>query len=192
MPLTAVLCVPLIAGLCMPLTAGLCMPLTAGLCMPLTAGLCMPLTAGLCMPLTAGLCVPLTAGLCMPLTAGLCMPLTAGLCMPLTAVLCCEVNEGGGWTVLQRRNEGKLDFNRGWVSYKRGFGKHGPTAEMWFGNENIYNMTGLLRQGVYLRIELKGTHTEQVGVAEYGDFKVSTIHYCLLLHSTLLSPIETS
>ncbi|KAI0209212.1 hypothetical protein LSAT2_006101 [Lamellibrachia satsuma] len=84
----------------------------------------------------------------------------------------CEVHEGGGWTVLQRRNEGKLDFDRGWLSYKRGFGKHGPAAEMWFGNENIYNMTGLLRKGVYLRIELKGTHTKQVGVAEYGDFKL--------------------
>lgn len=58
---------------------------------------------------------------------------------------------GGGWTVIQRRQDGSVDFNRTWNEYKEGFGDlHG---EFWLGNENIHKMTN---QGDYsLRIDLE-------------------------------------
>ncbi|NXG02533.1 ANGP1 protein, partial [Sakesphorus luctuosus] len=62
-----------------------------------------------------------------------------------------EVLSGGGWTVIQRRQDGSVDFNRSWAEYREGFGDlHG---EFWLGNENIHRMTS---QGDYsLRIDLE-------------------------------------
>ncbi|CAK8686916.1 unnamed protein product [Clavelina lepadiformis] len=46
-----------------------------------------------------------------------------------------------GWTTIQRRMNGEVNFNRGWDDYVRGFGN--PRGECWLGLENIYR---LLRQ----------------------------------------------
>lgn len=58
---------------------------------------------------------------------------------------------GGGWTVIQRRQDGSVDFNRTWKEYKEGFGD--LNGEFWLGNENIHKLTS---QGDYsLRIDLE-------------------------------------
>ena len=46
---------------------------------------------------------------------------------------------GGGWTVIQRRQDGTVDFQRNWNDYSNGFG-HLET-EFWFGNKNIHDLT---------------------------------------------------
>ncbi|OCT81454.1 hypothetical protein XELAEV_18028274mg [Xenopus laevis] len=68
-----------------------------------------------------------------------------------TEVFCDMETDGGGWTVLQFRQDGSVNFNRTWAEYKEGFGD--LNGEFWFGNENIYRITS---QGEYsLRIDLE-------------------------------------
>lgn len=58
---------------------------------------------------------------------------------------------GGGWTVIQKRQDGSVDFNRTWNEYREGFGD--LNGEFWLGNENIHKITS---QGDYsLRIDLE-------------------------------------
>ncbi|XP_073469359.1 fibrinogen-like protein 1 [Aquarana catesbeiana] len=53
----------------------------------------------------------------------------------------CDTSDGGGWTVIQRRSNGKVSFNRKWQEYKEGFGlfKH-RNDEYWLGNDHIYHL----------------------------------------------------
>ncbi|XP_012922824.1 angiopoietin-2 isoform X3 [Heterocephalus glaber] len=58
---------------------------------------------------------------------------------------------GGGWTVIQRRENGSVDFQRTWREYKVGFGN--PAGEHWLGNELVAQLSSL--QGYVLRIHLQ-------------------------------------
>ncbi|XP_042743404.1 angiopoietin-related protein 7-like [Lagopus leucura] len=76
------------------------------------------------------------------------MPSVGG--MPIE-VLCDMDTEGGGWTVIQKRQDGSVDFNRTWNEYREGFGD--LNGEFWLGNENIHKITS---QGDYsLRIDME-------------------------------------
>ena len=39
-----------------------------------------------------------------------------------TSVFCDTQTADGGWTVIQRRKDGSVDFNRPWSDYEKGFG----------------------------------------------------------------------
>ncbi|KAK3727137.1 hypothetical protein RRG08_048235 [Elysia crispata] len=54
-------------------------------------------------------------------------------------ILCETQTDGGGWTVIQRRAAGDVDFYRDWTTYRKGFGS--LTVDFWLGNEAIYNLT---------------------------------------------------
>lgn len=63
----------------------------------------------------------------------------------------CEPREDGGWTVLQRRIDGSVDFYRNWTEYKNGFGS--LSGEFWMGNDNIYRLCS--QSKFKLRIEME-------------------------------------
>ena len=75
--------------------------------------------------------------------------------------------DGGGWTVLQRRQDGSVDFYRGWNDYKSGFGQ--LTAEFWLGNDKIHRLTAA--RPSTLRVELEDWNGVRV-YAKYGKFYV--------------------
>ncbi|XP_031195471.1 LOW QUALITY PROTEIN: fibrinogen-like protein 1 [Mastomys coucha] len=54
----------------------------------------------------------------------------------------CDMSDGGGWTVIQRRSDGSENFNRGWSDYENGFGNFVQNnGEYWLGNKNINLLT---------------------------------------------------
>ncbi|KAM6924018.1 fibrinogen-like protein 1 [Xenentodon cancila] len=87
---------------------------------------------------------------------------------PSVVKVFCDLTEGGGWTVIQRRLNGTVTFNRSWAEYKDGFGD--MNAEFWLGNDNLYYIT---TQGNYsLRIHLEDFDGNQ-RYADYKYFKVA-------------------
>ena len=53
--------------------------------------------------------------------------------------------------MIQRRLDGSVDFYRGWVDYKRGFGN--KNGEYWLGLDHIHAMTSQTK--VRLRVDLE-------------------------------------
>jgi len=51
-----------------------------------------------------------------------------------------------GWSVIQRRMNGNINFERGWDDYVRGFGS--LNGEYWIGLQNIYHLTLQLKKKV--------------------------------------------
>ena len=83
-------------------------------------------------------------------------------------VYCDMRTDGGGWTVFQRRQDGSVDFYRGWNDYKSGFGQ--LTAEFWLGNDKIHRLT--VARLCSLRVELEDWNGVKA-YAKYGNFRVS-------------------
>ena len=82
-------------------------------------------------------------------------------------VYCDMRTDGGGWTVFQRRQDGSVDFYRGWNDYKSGFGQ--LTAEFWLGNDKIHRLTA--SRASSLRVELEDWNGVRV-YAKYGRFNI--------------------
>ena len=62
-----------------------------------------------------------------------------GNCNHMTEGYCDVSTAGGGWLVVQRRQDGSVDFNRGWVNYEDGFGS--LTGEFWYGLTPLHCLT---------------------------------------------------
>ncbi|KAG9329057.1 hypothetical protein JZ751_008196 [Albula glossodonta] len=80
----------------------------------------------------------------------------------------CEQSRAqGGWTVIQRRQDGSVNFFRTWEQYKQGFGN--LDGEYWLGLEHLY---WLSTQADYrLRVVLEDWQGRQV-FAEYDHFRL--------------------
>ncbi|XP_057698872.1 fibrinogen-like protein 1 [Corythoichthys intestinalis] len=99
---------------------------------------------------------------------------------PTALSVYCDMNNGGGWTVFQRRRDGKEDFDRAWVEYKHGFGDlHSPDGEFWMGNDALHHLSS---QGNYdLRINMEDFEGKE-SFAEYKNFKVDSERDMYQLH----------
>ncbi|XP_076088590.1 microfibril-associated glycoprotein 4-like isoform X1 [Mytilus galloprovincialis] len=70
---------------------------------------------------------------------------------PSMTVFCEMHTDNGGWTTVQRRYDGTVDFYRFWDDYKTGFGN--IAGEHWLGNDNLHF---ILRQRSYqVRLDLE-------------------------------------
>ncbi|XP_078292481.1 fibrinogen C domain-containing protein 1 isoform X1 [Panthera onca] len=82
-------------------------------------------------------------------------------------VYCDMRTDGGGWTVFQRREDGSVNFFRGWEAYRDGFGK--LTGEHWLGLRRIHALT---TQAAYeLHVDLEDFENG-TAYARYGSFGV--------------------
>ncbi|XP_071162439.1 techylectin-5B-like [Mytilus edulis] len=82
-------------------------------------------------------------------------------------VYCDMETDGGGWTVFQHRQDGKVDFYRGWSEYVKGFGD--VNTEFWLGNDNLHDFTS---QGSYeLRVDLEDFNGDKA-YAKYSTFNI--------------------
>ncbi|XP_014388517.1 PREDICTED: angiopoietin-2 isoform X3 [Myotis brandtii] len=67
-----------------------------------------------------------------------------------TKAYCDMESAGGGWTLIQRREDGSVDFQRTWNEYKAGFGN--PAGEHWLGNEFVSQVTTQKRYVLRIRL----------------------------------------
>ena len=86
-------------------------------------------------------------------------------CLGEFEVFCDQKTAGGGWTVFQRRQDGSVDFFRGWNDYKQGFGN--LNGEFWLGLDKIHRLT--VSGGYKLRVDLED-HQGKTVFAEYKSF----------------------
>ncbi|KAM8970293.1 fibrinogen beta chain [Sarcophilus harrisii] len=94
-------------------------------------------------------------------------------------VYCDMKTENGGWTVIQNRQDGSVDFGRKWDAYKNGFGNIasnedikkycGLPGEYWLGNDKISQLTKM--GPTELLIEMEDWKGDKVK-AHYGGFTV--------------------
>ena len=84
-------------------------------------------------------------------------------------VFCDQTTTGGGWTVLQKRQDGSVDFYRDWADYKLGFGN--LNGEFWLGLDNIKRLTNSERYK--LRVDLEDTKLN-TAYAMYDYFAVTS------------------
>ncbi|XP_034565189.1 tenascin isoform X5 [Notolabrus celidotus] len=81
-------------------------------------------------------------------------------------VYCDMTTDGGGWLVLLRRQNGKLDFYRNWKNYTAGFGN--MNNEFWLGLSNLHKITN---SGHYeMRVDLRDK-----GESAYAQYDKLTI-----------------
>lgn len=97
-------------------------------------------------------------------------------------VFCDQTSEDGGWTVIQRRLDGSIDFYRNWTDYKHGFGE--SQHEFWIGNEKIHTMIKehLFPFGTALHIALEDWEGNK-RFAEYETVRVEDEkkHYAMVV-----------
>ena len=82
---------------------------------------------------------------------------------------CDNCNGGGGWLVVQRRQDGSVDFNRTWLEYEDGFGK--LTGEFWYGLRPLHCLTG--QGGWEMRMDIKLANGTNIFL-QYEQFKVAS------------------
>eukprot|EP00731_Ephydatia_muelleri_P026656 Em0018g756a len=86
-------------------------------------------------------------------------------------VVYCDISlQGGGWTVIQRRVDGTVNFNRDWVDYKIGFGN--LEGNFWLGLDNIVLLTNDVNMELYVGLSCFGC-SDVALFAKYSQFSLA-------------------
>lgn len=85
----------------------------------------------------------------------------------LVSVYCDLDTDGGGWTAIQRRQGGSVNFNNTWTDYKNGFG--GPESSYWIGNDVIHKLTNRLLNSLYVYFRF---NNNSIFHQKYAEFSV--------------------
>uniref|UniRef100_A0A8C4T5L6 Fibrinogen C-terminal domain-containing protein n=1 Tax=Erpetoichthys calabaricus TaxID=27687 RepID=A0A8C4T5L6_ERPCA len=85
----------------------------------------------------------------------------------LLQVWCEQSYQNGGWAVIQKRQDGSVNFFRTWEHYKQGFGN--IDGEYWLGLDSIHWLT--TQDDYRLLVLLEDWNGRQV-YAEYDSFRV--------------------
>uniref|UniRef100_A0A3P8YJ96 Fibrinogen C-terminal domain-containing protein n=1 Tax=Esox lucius TaxID=8010 RepID=A0A3P8YJ96_ESOLU len=93
-------------------------------------------------------------------------------------VFCDMQTRGGGWTVIQHRRDGAVDFHRDWRDYKMGFGD--PSGEYWVGNDVIHLIT--TSKEYTLHVQLKDAEGNEA-TSYYDHFYIDAEDKNYSLHS---------
>ncbi|XP_035667607.1 angiopoietin-related protein 1-like [Branchiostoma floridae] len=88
------------------------------------------------------------------------------------SVYCDQTTDGGGWTVIQRRFDGSLEFFRIIDAYREGFGD--SSGEYWLGLDNIHRLTAQDAYELYIELE---DWEGNVKYARYSTFSVGAGGY---------------
>ncbi|KAH8329110.1 hypothetical protein KR074_003875, partial [Drosophila pseudoananassae] len=76
---------------------------------------------------------------------------------------------GSGWTVIQRRMDGSVDFNRSWNEYRDGFGN--LTGEFFIGLEKLHQITQSKQYELFISLgEVDGSRD----FVKYDNFKIGS------------------
>ena len=87
--------------------------------------------------------------------------------IPPTYVWCDMNTDGGGWTVIHRRIDGTINFNRNWNDYKFGFGN--IAAEYFIGLDKLHEITtSILHELLIVMEDFNGTSR----YAKYNSFGI--------------------
>ncbi|XP_030075594.1 angiopoietin-related protein 4 [Microcaecilia unicolor] len=100
----------------------------------------------------------------------------------------CDMAADGGWTVIQRRMNGSVDFDQLWEAYRKGIGN--LNGEFWLGLEKMFHLAQQ-RPGL-LRIELQ----DWEGQSRYIEFLFSLggqdTGYTLYLHGRVSGNLDNA
>ncbi|XP_067939581.1 angiopoietin-related protein 1-like [Watersipora subatra] len=88
----------------------------------------------------------------------------------------CQFDDDSGWTVIQKRLDGSVDFYRGWSDYVDGFGY--LDREYWMGLDAIYYLT---RTNKKLSIYLEA-HDGDSRTANYSTFYIDHADFDYTVH----------
>ncbi|MBN3302998.1 ANGL4 protein, partial [Amia calva] len=92
----------------------------------------------------------------------------------------CQMTSEGGWTVLQRRLDGSVDFDQLWQAYKTGFGS--LDGEFWLGLEKIHMLS---QQGNYmLQVELTDWSDQTKSIQYPFHLSGEDASYAMHLHGS--------
>nr|XP_023674341.1 angiopoietin-related protein 3-like [Paramormyrops kingsleyae] len=89
----------------------------------------------------------------------------------------CDMTADGGSTVIQRRQDGSVEFDQTWEKYENGFGS--LEREFWLGLRKIHSIA---RQGDYiLRIELEDWKQGRRSADYHFSLEGAALHYAIRL-----------